>query len=361
MAMGLNLRNSEMTIELEGENISRPAKIACSSIDVGLIVYNEREMIGPTLDALLAAGFDSFVILDMQSTDGTVEYIHETLGQRAHIISYPRRSLIEYGYGEARNNCANFSTREWFLFVDADEVLVSGVEDGYVIINNHGETPDIYSIKRNNLERDPANGPDAAKVYSTEHHNRLYKPSFRMRYAGYIHEVVSFLGDPCHHTRGETALVFDHYSQLKKSVDLEQKEGLYSLMLLRLYNQPDVRLGTDAWWFDTYVPAHIAAITARAEAFARQQDFKRSFYGPRLRGDKPCTPGHVADTAGQPEAGTQQDGREPSLDSRNSKSDRSDERRQSVIGAAGPPRAINLRTLKRALSKVSAWTQTFKQ
>jgi glycosyltransferase involved in cell wall biosynthesis len=148
-----------MTLELEGADISRPPSIPCGAIDIGLIVYNERDLIGPTLAALLAAGFDRFVVLDMQSTDGTLEYIRETLGEKAHIASFPRRSLIEYGYAEARNTCAIFSTREWLLFVDADEVLVGGVENGSVILNSEGETPNIYSIKRNNLERDPENGP----------------------------------------------------------------------------------------------------------------------------------------------------------------------------------------------------------
>jgi glycosyltransferase involved in cell wall biosynthesis len=279
-----------MTLELEGAAISRPLSIPCGAIDIGLIVYNERDLIGPTLAALLAAGFDRFVVLDMQSTDGTVEYIRETLGDRAHIVSFPRRSLIEYGYAEARNTCASFSTREWLLFVDADEVLIGGVENGSVILKNQGETPNIYSIKRNNLERDPENGPGAVKIYSVENHNRLYKPSFRLRYAGYIHEALCLSGQPCYNTSGQTALVFDHYSQLKKSDVLEQKESLYSMMLLRVYNQPDIRGGTTAWWYDTFVPERIAAITARATAFAREQGFEPSFYSQSSHAAASCTP-----------------------------------------------------------------------
>jgi hypothetical protein len=85
-------------------------------------------------------------------------------------------------------------------------------------------------------------------------------------------------------------LVFDHYSQLKKSDVLEQKESLYSMMLLRVYNQPDIRVGTAAWWYDTFVPERIAAITARATAFARDQGFDPSFYSQISQGAPSCAP-----------------------------------------------------------------------
>jgi len=269
-----------MTVELEGENTNRPASIACNSIDVGLIIYNERKIIGPTLTALLTAGFDHFVVLDMQSTDGTADYVRELLGDKAKIISFPRRSLIEYGYAHARNTCASFSTREWLLFVDADEVLIGGVENGSVIITNPGETPDIYSIVRNNLHFDTDNGPDAISVHSIENHSRLYKPSCRMYYSGYIHENIVLLGEPGYHICGQTALTFDHYSNLKDTADLMPKEELYALMLLRVYNQVDLRVGISPWWYNTYVPERLAFITAAATAFADQQGIDPSFYGP---------------------------------------------------------------------------------
>ncbi len=257
-----------------------PRGIPCSSIDIGLIVYNERAILVSTLEALLAAGFDSFIVLDMQSNDGTSEYIRGLLGDMVKIISMPRQSLMQYGYAEARNTCAIFSTRDWLLFVDADEVLIGGVDNGVVNIKNHGDNRDIYSIERKNLARDPDNGPDAIKVDSVELHNRLYKPSFRMRYAGYIHEEIFFAGASCYQESGQTELVFDHYSNLKTVVDAEQKAGLYALMLLRAYNQPDLRVGTNPWWYDSYMVDHMAATAVRAEAFARRQGLKPSFYGP---------------------------------------------------------------------------------
>jgi FkbM family methyltransferase len=256
-----------------------PVGIPCSSIDVGMIIYNERAIIEPTIGALLAAGFDSFVILDMQSTDGTVDYIRSCLGCRAQVVSFPRRSLIEYGYAEARNACAVFSTREWLLFVDADEVLISGVQDGFVQLKGDGENPDIYGIERNNLKRDSVNGADAIRVDSVETHNRLYKPTFRMRYSGYIHEEICLSGKSCYNVSGQTALIFDHCSHLKTAVDAEQKAGLYALMLLRGYNQPDLRVGTNCWWYDSHVPQHIAAYSVRAQLFAKQQGLKPEFYG----------------------------------------------------------------------------------
>jgi glycosyltransferase involved in cell wall biosynthesis len=273
-----------MMTESDQQQVTGSPGIACSAIDIGLITYNERAMLEPTLSALLEAGFDSFIVLDMQSNDGTVDYIYERLGEMVKIVNFPRRSLMEYGFAEARNICAVMSKREWLLFVDADEVLLGGVENGFVTIKNHGQTPDVYGVSRNNLQSDPDGGGNGIKVHSVETFNRLYKPTLRMRYAGYIHEDIHHSGMPCCNTGGQTNLVFDHHSLLKTSVDLVQKEGLYALMLLRIYNQPDLRGHTYPWWYESYVPDHLAILTERATEFARQHGVPASFYGPIPQG-----------------------------------------------------------------------------
>jgi glycosyltransferase involved in cell wall biosynthesis len=273
-----------MTTESDQGQVTGLSGIACSSIDIGLITYNERAMLELTLSALLEAGFDSFVVLDMQSDDGTAEYVSERLGDRVKIISFPRGSLMEYGFAEARNICAVMSKREWILFVDADEVLIEGVENGFVTIKSHGQTPDVYGVIRNNLQSDPDGGSNGIKVHSVETFNRLYKPTLRMRYAGYIHEDIHYSGVSCCNAGGQTNLVFDHHSLLKTSVDRVQKEGLYALMLLRIYNQPDLRGHTYPWWYESYVPDHLALLTERATEFAQQHGVPTSFYGPIPQG-----------------------------------------------------------------------------
>lgn len=254
--------------------------IPCSSIDIAMIVYNEGEIIAKSIAPLVDAGFDSFVILDMNSTDGTATVVKELLGAKCSIHSISRKYLIEHGYAGARNLCAAYCQREWVLFVDADEVLIGGTENGRVIINQVGPNDGLYAIERFNLAEDPQ-GLKERYVRTTENHNRLYQPKFWQKWLGYIHEEIHSGDNSGHSFNGHSALKFDHYSELKKANDVDQKNGLYALMLVRAYNYPAVRAGTNSWWFDTYVPEHFPTLSMRARRFAVAEGIPHKFYDPK--------------------------------------------------------------------------------
>jgi FkbM family methyltransferase len=245
-----------------------------------MIIYNEAASILTCLDALQKRGFDHFVILDMCSTDGSQDIIREALGDRAVIRVITRDVLLRLGYAEARNICAANASRDWVLFVDADEVIISGAEHGIVTLSSESPGCEVFAIERNNLTRDPENGPDAIRIRSVEHHNRLYKPSFKQEWVGYIHEEIRPNPLSVPRPSGRTDLVFDHYSELKLSVDLDKKEGLYAVMPLRAFHQPIVRAGMPDWYHTVYTPANRQLLEQRAAAYADDAGIPAAFYGP---------------------------------------------------------------------------------
>lgn len=254
--------------------------IRCRDVDVAMIVYNEADLISRCLTSLMAAGFETFTILDMNSTDGTVAAAKDLLGDRCTVHVVSRRYLMEHGYAAARNLCAAFCEKKWILFVDADEILTGGTENGFIKIDQVGPNDGLYAIERFNLSIDPQ-GSQERYVRTVEHHNRLYQPKFWQKWLGYIHEEIHSEDKSGHTFNGHSALKFDHYSELKRVVDVDRKNGLYALMLLRAFNNPAVQVGTNPWWFDSYVPEHLPTLAMRAQAFADAEGIPRSFYDPQ--------------------------------------------------------------------------------
>ncbi len=257
-------------IENQSGRIVGSESIGCHQIDIGMIVKNEEAILPRTLDALLNVGFNSFVILDMESDDRTKSIIYQKLGSKVKLIDYPRKALVENGFAEARNVCATFSTREWLLFVDADEILKGGVEDGYVSIKKKGKNKNLFFVQRENLVFDKQGEP--IDVRSSERHLRLYRPSFTLRWDGYIHEEIFCDGRYGSEDAGESGLSFDHYSDLKVNSPTDQKDSLYAYMLMRAFEQPALQRGTNRYWYDKFVPENKDWLAEKAPLF----DVRRS-------------------------------------------------------------------------------------
>lgn len=251
--------------------------LACNQITVCMIVYNEETLIKQCLKSLTDNGFDDFVILDMFSTDGTKSCIVETLARRVRFVDYPRRSLLLYGYGQARDVCASFAQREWVLFIDADEVLTAGVDCSKIDISSALGNASVYSIARNNLAASDAGN----YIYLKEVHNRIYKPSPRHHWVGYIHEEIYVDNNVLEFSGGQSSLVIDHYSALKPASDSASKSGMYAVMLLRLYHYSEWRFGTNQWWYNHYIPENLITLQHQAEQYATINKLDHSFYDPK--------------------------------------------------------------------------------
>jgi len=95
---------------------------------------------------------------------------------------------------------------------------------------------------------------------------RLYRPSGKAYWEGYIHEelVRRFEKDA---PRAKSFIRLDHLSSFRSPEREVFKRQMYSWMLLRVYRQEVPRKGVNQFWFNEYVPKRLAQIEADARAF----------------------------------------------------------------------------------------------
>ena len=83
-------------------------------LSVGIITYNEEQIIARTIDSVKNIA-DEIVIIDSNSTDKTVE-IAKLKGAKVITQSW-------LGYGKQKNFMIDNCSGEWILSIDADEII----------------------------------------------------------------------------------------------------------------------------------------------------------------------------------------------------------------------------------------------
>ena len=114
-----------------------------------MIVRDEEEMLPRTLEAIKPA-VDEIIIVDTGSTDATIA-IAESFG--ATVIEREWTG----SFSDARNASLEAATGDWFLYLDADEVLVS--EDVDRLRGLVGQTwREAFFLHETNFTGDEGNG-----------------------------------------------------------------------------------------------------------------------------------------------------------------------------------------------------------
>ncbi len=94
-----------------------------------VVVYNEEKHLKECLNSLKFC--DELIVVDLGSTDRS-PVIAKELG--AELLKHPRVEVVEDMYGKI----ANFSSHDWIIFLDPDEILPEGIEsDLRRIIETH--------------------------------------------------------------------------------------------------------------------------------------------------------------------------------------------------------------------------------
>jgi glycosyltransferase involved in cell wall biosynthesis/SAM-dependent methyltransferase len=185
--LGLSLRGTQLghwliryTATVDGPK-ARPrpyeARIASTrpfpKLSVGIIAKNAGLDLARCLESVWHLA-DEIIVGDTGSTDNTVE-VAESYGARVL-----RLTPIEDdpdGFSGARNAVLRAATGEWFLWIDADEVLMGGPEIGKYLESSlyHG-----YAIKQTHVSvQDP---PHSDKPV------RLFRRLPSIQFAGCVHE-----------------------------------------------------------------------------------------------------------------------------------------------------------------------------
>lgn len=143
-----------------------------------MIVRDEEEMLPRTLEAIKPA-VDEMIIVDTGSTDATIE-IAKSFG--ATVIEREWTG----SFSDARNASLEAATGDWFLYLDADEVLVS--EDVDKLKGLLGQTwREAFFLHETNFTG--AEGTGVSVVHSAL---RLFRNRPNYRFSGRLHEQIAY-------------------------------------------------------------------------------------------------------------------------------------------------------------------------
>jgi hypothetical protein len=108
-------------------------------------------------------------------------------------------------------------------------------------------------------------------------HCRIFSSGKGFRFKGLIHEEPShpdgrhFSAEPGYHK----SLRINHLALQRvdsKNV-AEEKANLYGILTLRGYEHPELRLGTNDWWFSHWAKDNLEAIKLRREKYLKQHGY----------------------------------------------------------------------------------------
>jgi len=91
------------------------------SVSVVVVTYNRKEEVLDCLESIFGSDYKDFelILVDNASTDGTIEIVKKTFGNRVKII----KSKTNLMAGGGRNLGASYAKGEYFLFIDSDNVI----------------------------------------------------------------------------------------------------------------------------------------------------------------------------------------------------------------------------------------------
>ncbi|HWD69963.1 MAG TPA: glycosyltransferase [Solirubrobacteraceae bacterium] len=166
-----------------------------------MIVRDEEEMLPRTLEAVKGA-VDEIIIVDTGSADATIE-IAKSFG--ATVIEREWTG----NFSDARNASLEAATGDWFIYLDADEVLVA--EDVDKLRALTGQTwREAFFLHETNFTGDEGNG--VSVVHSAL---RMFRNRPNYRFSGRLHEQIA-LHLPAYlpERRAQSPVRINHYGYL---------------------------------------------------------------------------------------------------------------------------------------------------
>lgn len=151
-----------------------------NTISVCSFMMNEEDVVRDMLDNIKSINPDEIVIVDEYSEDSTRNILKEYC---VNIID----GKLDYNYSKIRNLAISYSTKDWILFVDADETLEQSLCDVLrsreFLIDCERKGYDLVAFRRKNYVDNVF-----LKRFYPDFQNRLIRNNGKIVYTGYVHE-----------------------------------------------------------------------------------------------------------------------------------------------------------------------------
>jgi len=198
-----------------------------------MITKNEEEFIEQCLNSVKDIA-DEIVIVDTGSTDKTIELAKKVKPDITKIIRNPWNN----DFSEARNVSLKNATKEWVLYLDADETLSKqDTEQIKELIKNKKNTG--YILTQRNYTDDPSSPrwlPSKGDDYEESKQFKGWVPSYiirlfqnkkEIRFTGEVHESVRPAIEKLDGSVAGTTINIHHYGKVRGDSKLRSKWKLY--------------------------------------------------------------------------------------------------------------------------------------
>ncbi|PIR23194.1 MAG: hypothetical protein COV44_04335 [Deltaproteobacteria bacterium CG11_big_fil_rev_8_21_14_0_20_45_16] len=251
-----------------------------AKLSICLIVRDEESLLEACLSAI-PKEVGEIIVVDTGSKDRTRE-----IASRFH----PKLYDFEWcdNFAAARNFAASKATRNWILFIDADEIITPpGYQDLIGAMHNQGV--DAYDlIERNytndlgikgwrslsNIDDYPAMAAGFSGFYDSKM-VKLYRNYRGLRWERSIHETLEPSCRQLGCALNSTTIVIHHLEGLKSSKQLKNKSSRYlRAVLKKLQSEPR----NAAYWFEAALEFTKNGFLGRADkAYQYAIRFRRNF------------------------------------------------------------------------------------
>jgi len=204
-----------------------------STISLVMIVKDEEEILRKSVDAVKSIA-DEFIIVDTGSTDKTKEIIAEY----GKVYEIPFVDFVQ-----TKNESLKLATGDYILFMDADEVVVSGLDK----LKEYADKGEYDAVSAHIIE-----GPldNLNVITNTYFRHRLWKNDGKWAFQGPgVHEVICGSGKIAYdrdihvrheHIKRNKAELANQWSQkyveiLQKALEKNPKDGRALFYLARTY------------------------------------------------------------------------------------------------------------------------------
>lgn len=246
--------------------------IPTDSLSLCYFVHNELPFLRTTLLYELKWA-DQVCILDMGSTDGTLEFCLAALRPQDVYARRSTNTIPAMGFAEARNAVSRLASCEWVIFSDADRIFdwnqSKSIKARLSMCRKDCLSIETWNIPKsatdnhpNQVERAVAMG----NVTSVENHRTIMRNGSGIHYQGYIHEEM-YLGDVnCFAMAEPSGLRQFHFGHWQND---EKRQLRYAWMLREAMRVPALQKGTNEHWYKVYYPSKREDLERMAEQYEK--------------------------------------------------------------------------------------------
>lgn len=204
---------------------------------------------------------DEIIMASHAAKDGSLEWAKEMQSKGEipiKILEFPENTIYEYGFSYMKNKCIDEATGDWIVSLDPDEEMDITKEGLKPFMNSCCISTATMHVANPKPHWNINNKKQIKKEaeWIRQRHFRIFENIPEIRWHGLIHEELKGEGvnGQIHIASIARTSNFTmwHYGCLAKNNNKKIKEGLYAELLCRIVDNPELRDGTNTWWFTEY-------------------------------------------------------------------------------------------------------------